>query len=216
MFNEGILRLNLCILWGWGSVIETPQSSPLHGEQVHTAVVIHTFTQCITTTLGHANKKRQKYRTCAHSGGGEVESPNRKCQWAEHDAHDKWFRPPIQSIALFYFSICCIALHNVLLHNLCFLLSTIEIVTVSIWALPVDHLVNHLVTLPNLHCMALPVCQILHTGSFLSNYGHFFGKNTGVLQAKIQAKKFVILSSFCDLVHVQSVIDLLAKQLNPI
>ena len=133
-------------------------------------------------------QKRQKYRTCAHSGGGEVESPNRKCQWAEHDAHDKWFRPPIQCIALFYFSICCIALHNVLLHNLCFLLSTIEIVTVSIWALPVDHLVNHLATLPNLHCMALPVCQILHTGSFLSNYGNFFGKNTCVLRSKIQAK----------------------------
>ena len=46
-----------------------------------------------------------------------------------------------------------------------------------------------------------------------------FGKNTGAFFAKIRAKiqakfKFVMLSSFFDLVHIQKVIDLFAKQLN--
>ena len=44
-----------------------------------------------------------------------------------------------------------------------------------------------------------------------AKYGHSFGKITGVIRAKIWAKfKFF----YCDLVHVQSVIDLFAKQLN--
>ena len=41
-----------------------------------------------------------------------------------------------------------------------------------------------------------------------AKYGYFFGGNTGKIQV------FVILPSFCDLVHVQSVKDLFAKQLN--
>ena len=41
-----------------------------------------------------------------------------------------------------------------------------------------------------------------------AKYGNFFGENTGKIQV------FVILPSFCDLVHVQSVKDLFAKQLN--
>ena len=50
----------------------------------------------------------------------------------------------------------------------------------------------------------------------LAKYGHFFRKNTGIIRAKIRAEFnfFLILSSFCDVVHVQSVIDLFAKQLN--
>ena len=45
--------------------------------------------------------------------------------------------------------------------------------------------------------------------------GRFFAKTTGVIRAKIQAKfKFVISASVCDLVHVQSVVDLFSKQLN--
>ena len=42
--------------------------------------------------------------------------------------------------------------------------------------------------------------------------GLFFGKTTGENTGKIHV--VVILSSFCDLVHVQSVIDPFAKQLN--
>ena len=46
---------------------------------------------------------------------------------------------------------------------------------------------------------------------FCKNTGAFFAK----IRAKIQAKfKFVMLSSFFDLVHIQKVIDLFAKQLN--
>ena len=42
--------------------------------------------------------------------------------------------------------------------------------------------------------------------------GHFFDKNTGAKMGKTQV--LVILSSFCDLVHAESVVDLFAKQLN--
>ena len=53
-----------------------------------------------------------------------------------------------------------------------------------------------------------------------AKYGHFFGKNTGIIralyvQAKIRAKFiFCDLSSVCDFLNVQSIIDLFAKQLN--
>ena len=42
--------------------------------------------------------------------------------------------------------------------------------------------------------------------------GHFLDKNTGAKTGKTQV--LVILSSFCDLVHAESVVDLFAKQLN--
>ena len=45
-----------------------------------------------------------------------------------------------------------------------------------------------------------------------AKYGHFFGKNTGVIRAKI--KSFCDVVFFCDSMHVQSIIDLFAKQLN--
>jgi len=45
-----------------------------------------------------------------------------------------------------------------------------------------------------------------------AKYGRIFSKNTGENTGKIHV--VVILSSFCDLVHVQSVIDLFANQLN--
>ena len=46
--------------------------------------------------------------------------------------------------------------------------------------------------------------------------GRFFNKNMGVRRAQRRAKLkvIVILSSFCDLVHAESVVDLFAKQLN--
>ena len=46
---------------------------------------------------------------------------------------------------------------------------------------------------------------------FVKN-GHFFDKNMGAKMGKTQV--LVILSSFCDLVHAESVVDLFAKQLN--
>ena len=56
-----------------------------------------------------------------------------------------------------------------------------------------------------------------------SSYGLIFVKNMGTFWAKIRRytaentgkiQVFVILSSFCDLVHIQRVIDLFAKQIN--
>ena len=44
-----------------------------------------------------------------------------------------------------------------------------------------------------------------------AKYGHSFGKIRGVIRAKIWA---IFKFFYCDLVHVQSVIDLFAKQLN--
>ena len=47
-----------------------------------------------------------------------------------------------------------------------------------------------------------------------AKYGHSFGKITGVIRAKIRAKFKFLCVFYCDLVQVQSVIDLFAKQLN--
>ena len=57
--------------------------------------------------------------------------------------------------------------------------------------------------------MGPPVCPILNMGSFCKTSGEkwaLFGKNMG--------KVYVILLSFCDLVHVQSVVDLFAEKLS--